>query len=236
MLRVAIVDFPGSNCRYDTLHIFKNILNTDARIIWHKEFDDGNYDIAVLPGGFAYGDYLRAGIIAAYSPAMKTVRRMAKTGKPILGICNGFQILVEAGLLPGALLRNSCLTFVCKWIHLRVENNKTPLTTSLPKGAILSLPIAHGEGRYFVDEETLEELKKNNQIVFRYVNKSGETTEESNPNGSLDNIAGVCNFERNIVGLMPHPERTSEKLLSPMGTDDGLSILRSVIEYVGGAP
>jgi phosphoribosylformylglycinamidine synthase len=234
MLRVAIIDFPGSNCRYDSLHVFKDILNTDAHLIWHREFDGDDYDAVVLPGGFAYGDCLRAGIIAAFSPAMKTVGRMAKAGKPVVGICNGFQILVEAGLLPGALLRNSCLTFVCKWICLRVENNKTPLTLSLSKGAILSLPIAHGEGRYFIDDETLEEMKKNNQIVFRYVDKSGEITDESNPNGSLDSIAGVCNLERNVVGLMPHPERTSEKILSPLETDDGLSMLRSVLEYAGG--
>jgi phosphoribosylformylglycinamidine synthase I len=234
MLRVAIVDFPGSCCRYDSLHVFKDILNTDAHLIWHKEFDGDSYDAAVLPGGFAYGDCLRAGIIAAFSPAMKTVGRMAKTGKPIIGICNGFQILVEAGLLPGALLRNSCLTFVCRWIYVRVENNKTPLTLSLPKGAILSLPIAHGEGRYFIDDETLEGMKKNNQIVFRYVDKSGELTNESNPNGSLDNIAGICNLERNVVGLMPHPERASEKILNPLETEDGLSMLRSVLEYAGG--
>jgi len=235
MLKVAIIDFPGSNCRYDTLHVFKDVLRVDAKLIWHKEFDDEDYDVAVLPGGFAYGDYLRAGIIAAYSPAMKNVKKMAEAGKPVLGICNGFQILVEAGLLPGALLRNSCLTFVCKWIHLRVENNKSPFTRSLTKGAIFSLPIAHGEGRYFIDEETLDELKKNNQIVFRYTDTSGELTEESNPNGSLDNIAGVCNSEGNVAGLMPHPERSSEAILSPDKTEGGLSILRSVIDYAGGA-
>jgi phosphoribosylformylglycinamidine synthase I len=234
MLKVAIIDFPGSNCRYDTLHVLKNVLNVDARLIWHKEFDDNTYDVAILPGGFAYGDYLRAGIIAAFSPAMKTVKKMAEAGKPVLGICNGFQILVEAGLLPGALLRNSSLTFVCKWIHLRVENNKSPLARGLTKGAILSLPIAHGEGRYFADDDKLEEMKRNNQIIFRYVNKSGEVMEESNPNGSMDNIAGVCNPDGNVAGLMPHPERSSEKILSPTVTEDGLSILRSVIEFVGG--
>jgi phosphoribosylformylglycinamidine synthase len=234
MLKVAIIDFPGSNCRYDTLHVLKNVLNIDARLIWHKEFDDNTYDVAILPGGFAYGDYLRAGIIAAFSPAMKTVKKMAAAGKPVLGICNGFQILVEAGLLPGALLRNSSLTFVCKWIHLRVENNKSPLARGLTKGAILSLPIAHGEGRYFADDDKLEEMKRNNQVIFRYVDKSGEVTEESNPNGSMDNIAGVCNPDGNVAGLMPHPERSSEKILSPTVTEDGLSILRSVIEFAGG--
>jgi phosphoribosylformylglycinamidine synthase I len=234
MLKVAIIDFPGSNCRYDTLHVLKNVLNVDARLIWHKEFDDNTYDAAILPGGFAYGDYLRAGIIAAFSPAMKTVKKMAAAGKPVLGICNGFQILVEAGLLPGALLRNSSLTFVCKWIHLRVESNKSPLARGLTKGAILSLPIAHGEGRYFADDDKLEEMKRNNQIIFRYVDKSGEVTEESNPNGSMDNIAGVCNPDGNVAGLMPHPERSSEKILSPTMTEDGLSILRSVIEFAGG--
>jgi phosphoribosylformylglycinamidine synthase len=234
MLKVAIIDFPGSNCRYDTLHVLKNVLNVDARLIWHKEFDDNTYDVAILPGGFAYGDYLRAGIIAAFSPAMKTVKKMAAAGKPVLGICNGFQVLVEAGLLPGALLRNSSLTFVCKWIHLRVENNKSPLARGLTKGAILSLPIAHGEGRYFADDDKLEEMKRNNQIIFRYVDKSGEVTEESNPNGSMDSIAGVCNPDGNVAGLMPHPERSSEKILSPTVTEDGLSILRSVIEFAGG--
>jgi phosphoribosylformylglycinamidine synthase len=235
MLKVAIIDFPGSNCRYDTLHVLKDVLRVDASLIWHKEFDDNSYDIAILPGGFSYGDHLRAGIIAAYSPAMKSVKRMAEAGKPVLGICNGFQILVESGLLPGALLRNSCLTFVCKWIYLRVETNKSPLTRNLTKGSILSLPIAHGEGRYFIDEETLQEMKRNNQIVFRYVDKSGETTEESNPNGALDNIAGICNTEGNVAGLMPHPERSSERILSLNDTEDGLSILRSAIESVGGA-
>ncbi len=234
MLKVAIIDFPGSNCRYDTLHVLKNVLNVDARLIWHKEFDENTYDAAILPGGFAYGDYLRAGIIAAFSPAMKTVKKMAEAGKPVLGICNGFQILVEAGLLPGALLRNSSLTFVCKWIYLRVENNRSPLARGLTKGAILSLPIAHGEGRYFVDDDKLEEMKRNSQIIFRYVEKSGEVTEESNPNGSMDNVAGICNPDGNVAGLMPHPERSSEKILSPTGAEDGLSILRSVIEFVGG--
>ncbi len=234
MLKVAIIDFPGSNCRYDTLHVLKNVLNVDARLIWHKEFDENTYDAAILPGGFAYGDYLRAGIIAAFSPAMKTVKKMAEAGKPVLGICNGFQILVEAGLLPGALLRNSSLTFVCKWIYLRVENNRSPLARGLTKGAILSLPIAHGEGRYFVDDDKLEEMKRNSQIIFRYVEKSGEVTEESNPNGSMDNVAGICNPDGNVAGLMPHPERSSEKILSPTGAEDGLSILRSVIGFVGG--
>jgi phosphoribosylformylglycinamidine synthase I len=235
MLKVAIIDFPGSNCRYDTLHVLRDVLRLDASLIWHKEFEDSRYDVAILPGGFSYGDHLRAGIIAAFSPAMKSVRRMAEAGKPVLGICNGFQILVESGLLPGALLRNSCLTFVCKWIYLRVETNASPLTRSLTKGSILSLPIAHGEGRYFVDEETLQEMKRNNQIIFRYVDKSGEETNESNPNGALDNIAGICNAEGNVAGLMPHPERSSERILSPNDTEDGLSILRSVIEFVGGA-
>jgi phosphoribosylformylglycinamidine synthase len=235
MFKVAIIDFPGSNCRYDTLHVLRDVLRVDVSLIWHKEFEDSSYDVAILPGGFSYGDHLRAGIIAAFSPAMKAVKRMAEAGKPVLGICNGFQILVESGLLPGALLRNSCLTFVCKWIYLRVETNTSPLTRGLTKGSILSLPIAHGEGRYFVDEETLQEMKKNNQIIFRYVDKSGEETDESNPNGALDNIAGICNAEGNVAGLMPHPERSSEHILSPNDTEDGLSILRSVIEFVGGA-
>ena len=235
MLRVAIIDFPGSNCRYDTLHVLRDILKVDASLIWHKEFEDSSYDVAILPGGFSYGDHLRAGIIAAFSPAMKSVKRMAAAGKPVLGICNGFQILVESDLLPGALLRNSCLNFVCKWIYLRVETTTSPLTKGLTKGSILSLPIAHGEGRYFVGEETLQEMKRNNQIILRYVDKSGEETDESNPNGALDNIAGICNTEGNVAGLMPHPERSSERILSPNDTEDGLSILRSVIECVGGA-
>jgi phosphoribosylformylglycinamidine synthase I len=235
MLKVAIIDFPGSNCRYDTLHALKDVLGIDAQLIWHKEFSDNDFDAAILPGGFAYGDHLRAGIIAAFSPAMKSVKKMAAAGKPIIGICNGFQILVEAGLLPGALLRNSSLTFVCKWIYVRAESNKSPLARGMTKGAILNLPIAHGEGRYFIDDDSLADMKRNNQIVFRYVSKSGEVTEDSNPNGSKDNIAGICNPEGNVAGLMPHPERSSEKILSPSGAEDGLSILRSVAEFIGGA-
>jgi len=231
-LKIAVIQFPGSNCDYDVLHVLRNVLNQDAQLVWHKEFKDSDFDAVILPGGFSYGDHLRAGVIAAYSPAMKYVKEMAKEGKPVLGICNGFQILIESGLLDGALLQNNCLTFVCKWVTLRVETDRTPFTTGIKKGSLLKIPIAHNEGRYLNVDEKLKELHENDQIVFRYVDDNGQPTEDANPNGAMENIAGICNLEGNVVGLMPHPERASEKILSPFKTEHGRLIFESMINYL----
>jgi phosphoribosylformylglycinamidine synthase len=231
-MRVAIIQFPGSNCDFDTLYVLNNVMKVKADLVWHKKDDLSDYDAVILPGGFSYGDRLRAGIIAAYSPVMKEVRMMAKDGRPILGICNGFQILVEAGLLPGALLRNSSLKFVCKWVNLSVVSNKAIFTRRLEKGHLLRMPIAHNEGRYFIEEDDLKELYKRNQIILKYVDESGKPNESSNPNGSIDGIAGICNDEGNVFGLMPHPERAFEELLSPFNTNDGRIIFSSMIEYL----
>lgn len=209
-------------------------MHMDADLIWHAYFRDSEYNAAILPGGFSYGDHLRAGIIAAFSPAMDIVKEMAKEGKPVLGICNGFQILVESGLLPGALLQNDCLTFVCKWVHLRTETSNSAFTNEIEKGAILKMPIAHGEGRYFNEENSLKELNENDQIVFRYCDENGEITSEANPNGAFENIAGICNIERNVLGLMPHPERASELILSPYRSSDGLKIFQSLKQFLEG--
>ncbi|MFB0563190.1 MAG: phosphoribosylformylglycinamidine synthase I [Candidatus Lokiarchaeia archaeon] len=228
-MRVAVIRFPGSNCDLDTVHVLRNVMGLETQLVWHKEFNDGNFDAVVLPGGFSYGDALRAGVIAAYSPAMKRVREMAKEGKPVLGICNGFQILVESDLLSGALLRNNSLTFICKWVTIRVDNTKTNFTNLMKKGQILRMPIAHNEGRYYNDTQALREMEENHQIVFRYSGDSGELTSDANPNGSVDNIAGICNLEGNVVGLMPHPERASEPILSPLETDHGRLIFESMV-------
>ena len=219
-MKVAVIQFPGSNCDLDTVHVLRDIVKVDTDLVWHKNFNDSDYDAAILPGGFSYGDHLRAGIIAAYSPAMTTIKEMAKQNKPILGICNGFQILVESSLLPGALLRNTCLRFVCKWTNLRVETDNSAFTKFYRKGQTIRMPIAHNEGRYFVEEEALRELQRNDQILFRY--------EGENPNGAIDDIAGICNDDRNIVGLMPHPERASESIL---GSEDGRRIFESMMKW-----
>lgn len=231
-MRVAIMQFPGSNCDFDTLHVLNDVMKVKADLVWHRHHDLRDYDAVILPGGFSYGDRLRAGIIAAYSPVMKEVRRMAKDGYPVLGICNGFQILVEAGLLPGALLRNSSLKFICKWVNLSVISNKSIFTHKLKKNYLLRMPIAHNEGRYFIEEDSLKELYKRNQIILKYVDENGKANESSNPNGSIDSIAGICNDEGNVFGLMPHPERASERMLSPFDSDDGKMIFSSMIKYI----
>ncbi len=221
-MRIAVIVFPGSNCDQDVYNTLKNILNVDVSLVWHKH-DLDKYDAIILPGGFAYGDRLRAGVIAAFSPVMNHVKRLAREGIPILGICNGFQILVESGLLPGALLKNRSLKFVCKWQSIIVANNKTPFTIGMKIGQELKIPIANQEGRYYVDEDTFAEMKKRGQIVFRY---------KDNPTGSIDSIAGVCNEDYNVVGMMPHPERASECILSPYNTNDGLLIFKSLLSYM----
>ena len=217
-MKFGVVVFPGSNCDYDCYHVLKHVLQKETDFVWHKDRDISKYDCIVLPGGFSYGDYLRTGGIARFSPVMESVYKHADHGKLVIGICNGFQILLEAGLLPGAMLRNRSLKFVCKFVDLQVETNNTPFTWKAKKGEILNIPIAHGEGNYFADEATLFELKKNDQIVVRY---------KDNPNGSVEDIAGICNFKRNVFGLMPHPERASEREL---GSTDGLKIFCSIVD------
>jgi phosphoribosylformylglycinamidine synthase len=225
-MRFGIVTFPGSNGDHDALMAVRLGLGQPAELVWHTETDLSRYDCLIIPGGFSYGDYLRPGAIARFAPVMEAVAREAEAGKPILGICNGFQILTEAHLLPGALLRNASLEFVCDWVYVRVEQARTPWTSRLVPGQVLRLPIAHGDGRYFVDEETLARLERNGQIVFRYAEADGRVTAEANPNGSVANIAGVCNERGNVVGLMPHPERAYDRLI---GGDEGLQILASVL-------
>ncbi len=230
MPRVAVVQFPGSNCDLDALNILRKTVGLPADLVWHKDLKQDEYDGYVLPGGFSYGDYLRAGAIAATSPSLETIRRATEAGKPVLGICNGFQILVEAGILPGAVLRNSALRFVCSWTRLRVESTRTPFTAKANKGQTLRIPIAHNEGRYYLDGNQLEMLEKNDQVVLRYVDEDDSPTERSNPNGSVSNIAGICNKEGNVMGLMPHPERASLSILSPSNHPDGRLIFDSMNE------
>jgi phosphoribosylformylglycinamidine synthase len=226
-MKIAVVTFPGSNCDADALHAVGTVLGADALHVWHKERElPAGLDAVILPGGFAHGDYLRTGAIARFSPVMAAVGAFAKGGGPVLGICNGFQILCEAGLLEGALLRNERLAFVCDEVLVAVERTDTAWTRAARVGQRLRLPIKHGEGAYFADAATLERLEGEGQVVFRYVDAEGRPTPESNPNGSVANIAGVCNAGRNIVGLMPHPENACEALL---GSEDGLAILRSVL-------
>ncbi len=226
-MKFAVVVFPGSNCDHDTLHVLGNVLGEEAVAVWHADEKlPAGTDVVILPGGFAYGDYLRCGAIARFAPIMKAVTRHAQEGKLLIGICNGFQILCEAGLLPGALLRNADLRFHCHDVHVRVESTRTPLTAGLSKGDVIRAPIAHGEGNYFVPGDQLAELEKNDQVVFRYVSAAGVADEASNPNGSLSSIAGVSNVAGNVIGFMPHPERLSESIL---GCDDGLRLFRSLV-------
>lgn len=219
-MRVAVAVFPGSNCDMDCVHAVEDVLKASVTPVWHQEEDLSPYDAIILPGGFSYGDYLRTGALAQFSPIMRGVKRAAKEGKLVIGICNGFQILLEAGLLPGAMLRNDHLKFRCQIQPLTVENNQTPFTIHYLLGEQIHVPIAHGEGNYYCDKETLAMLKNNRQIVFRYA--------EENPNGSIDNIAGICNREGNVLGMMPHPERA---IFSWMGTEDGARLFTSMFEY-----
>ncbi len=225
-MKVGVVVFPGSNCDHDLYHVLKEGLHLDTIFLWHKEHDLQGCDAVFLPGGFSYGDYLRCGAIARFSPIMKEVEQFAKKGGPVLGICNGFQILTESHLLPGVLLRNNSLQFVCKNTSIRVESNQTPFTKKISPSHILSMPVAHGDGNYFIEEEGLKRLEGEGQVVFRYVDSSGKPSEAANPNGSVKNIAGICNAAKNVVGLMPHPERTSEGLL---GTVEGKIIFESLL-------
>lgn len=225
-MNFAVLQFPGSNCDQDVVHVLRNVLGHSARLLWHKEDSLGDADAVIIPGGFSYGDYLRTGAIARFSPVMEAVRQFADNGGLVLGICNGFQILCEAGLLPGALIRNRSLQFRCEHIYLKTDASESPFTNQIPEGKLIRVPIAHGEGCYFADPETLARLKANDQILWRYVNAQGEATETANPNGSLDNIAGICNAARNVAGLMPHPERASEPIL---GSADGRLVFESLV-------
>lgn len=226
-LNVGIVVFPGSNCDQDCFYVFDEILKQNVKYIWHKESILGKVDLIVLPGGFSYGDYLRCGAIARFSPVMRSVVEFAESGGYVLGICNGFQILCEAGLLPGALLKNKSLTFICDTVNLRVENNKTFFTSEYNQSEIIRIPIAHGEGRYFADEKTINELEENSQVVLRYCSPDGRVDDDFNPNGSLNNIAGIINERGNVFGLMPHPERASDPILRNV---DGRKIFESIIK------
>jgi phosphoribosylformylglycinamidine synthase len=225
-MKFAVIVFPGSNCDEDALYAVTKVLGQQAEYVWHKETDLRGADVVILPGGFAHGDYLRTGAMARFSPIMEVVRAFAARGGPVLGICNGFQILLEAGLLPGAMLRNRGLTFRCEHVHVRVEQTDTPFTIACRRGQVLRIPIAHGEGNYFAEAEVLARLEANRQVVFRYSNAEGEIVDEANPNGSLAAIAGLCNEARNVVGLMPHPERACE---STLGSADGLIIFESAV-------
>lgn len=226
-MKIAVVRFPGSNCDQDCLRALTDGLGVNAEYVWHKETSVSGYDAVILPGGFSYGDYLRCGAIATFSPVMQSVIKAAQAGMPVFGICNGFQILCETGLLRGALIRNRSLLFLCQPVTLKLENNRTPFTRFSAEGALLNMPIAHGEGAYYADDETLMELEAEGQVVFRYVDQGGQATPEANPNGSRNNIAGICNPAGNVLGIMPHPDRSWDHRL---GSEDGLQLFRSLVD------
>jgi phosphoribosylformylglycinamidine synthase subunit PurQ / glutaminase len=226
-MNFAVLQFPGSNCDQDCVHVLRHVMGHAARLLWHKEISLGNADAVIVPGGFSYGDYLRTGAIARFSPVMQAVQNFAAQGGLVLGICNGFQILCEAGLLPGALVRNRSLKFRCEHVFLKTLSFESPFTLQLRENQLLRLPVAHGEGCFFADADTLQQLGKQKQILWQYVNAAGEPTGDANPNGSLQNIAGVCNEKRNVAGLMPHPERASEDIL---GSTDGRGLFESMVQ------
>lgn len=228
-MSIGIVQFGGSNCDLDVLHVLKDVLGVDAELVWYKEENLERFEGIVIPGGFSYGDYLRAGAIAARTPIMNSVKELAESGKPVIGICNGFQVLTESGLLEGALTTNNYPKFRCEPTFLRVETTDTPFTSKFSKGDVVSIPIAHMEGNFYADESTLSSLEDNGQVAFRYVDKDGKVTDEANPNGSQENIAGILSSKKNVLGMMPHPERASEEIL---GSKDGLKILESMVEFI----
>lgn len=228
-MRFAVLVFPGTLCDTDSYHVLSNVMGQETRYVWHKERDLANFDCLILPGGFSYGDHLRAGAIARFSPVMESVSDFAARGGLVVGICNGFQILCEAGLLPGALMRNPQLQLRCQWVYLRTENSDTPITNTLRPGQVLRIPIAHGEGNYFADPQTIQELETSRRIIFRYCDSGGAITPEANPNGSLGNIAGIMNRAGNVFGMMPHPERSSE---IELGGADGLFIWESLLGWI----
>jgi phosphoribosylformylglycinamidine synthase len=228
-MKFAVVVFPGSNCDHDAYHAVRHVLGQQAVFVWHKDADLQGADVVILPGGFAHGDYLRTGAIARFSPVMQAVARFAAQGGPVLGICNGFQVLLEAGLLPGAMLRNRSVRFQCEHVFVRVEQTDTPFTSGCRPGQLLRIPIAHGEGNYYAEPAVVERLERQRQVIFRYATAAGAITPEANPNGSVNNIAGLCSDKRNVVGLMPHPERACELAV---GSADGLVLLESVVTSV----
>ena len=225
-MKFAVVVFPGSNCDHDAYYAIQHVLGQEAEFVWHKDTSLRGADVVILPGGFAHGDYLRTGAIARFSPIMPDVSRFAARGGPVLGICNGFQVLLEAGLLTGAMLRNRGLRYRCEHVHIRVEQTDTPFTQTCTVGQVLRVPIAHGEGNYYAPPEELARLEENRQVIFRYTTAQGKIADDANPNGSVSAIAGICNAERNVVGLMPHPERACE---SSVGSADGLVLFESVV-------
>ncbi len=227
-MKFGVIIFPGSNCDYDAYTVVKDIIKRDVEFLWHQDALLADCDCVILPGGFSYGDYLRTGAIARFSSIMKKVVDFARDGGLVVGICNGFQILLESGLLPGAMLRNTSLRFICKFVHIEVENENTPFTKMCRKDQVLKIPIAHTDGNYFISDEGLKRLEQNQQIVFRYCDEQGKITKEANPNGSLYNIAGICNEKRNVLGMMPHPERASEEVL---GSEDGKYIFQSIVDF-----
>jgi phosphoribosylformylglycinamidine synthase I len=227
-MKFGVIVFPGSNCDYDAYMAIKTAMQREVEFLWHQDTSLHDCDCVILPGGFSYGDYLRTGAIARFSPIMQRVVRFAREGGLVIGICNGFQILLEAGLLPGAMLKNTSLRFICRFVHIRAENLDTPFSNRCKKGRALKIPIAHSDGNYFIPGDGLKKLRDNDQIVFRYCDVDGEPTSQANPNGSLENIAGICNQSKNVLGMMPHPERASESVL---GSQDGTYVFGSIIDF-----
>lgn len=231
-MKVSVIVFPGSNCDHDVVNIYERLLKQPVQAVWHKESDLRKPDIVILPGGFAFGDYLRTGAMAKISPIMSEVAQFAKAGGPVLGVCNGFQILCEVGLLPGVLLQNACMRFLSQFVHIKVENNRTPFTYGYSKGEVITCPIAHFDGNYFIDPEGLRKIEENGQVVFRYCDAEGTVNNapETNPNGSLNSIAGIANEQGNVVGLMPHPDRAAESIIGYIGHDTGRKVFESSIQ------
>ena len=228
-MKTAVLVFPGSNCDHDAYHALKHVVGVDAEFVWHRQSSLSGFDAVVIPGGFTYGDYLRTGAMAKLSPVMEAVRGFADAGGPVIGICNGFQILLEAGLLPGAMIVNESLRFICDFVHLRAETDRTPFTKGIPRGTVLKIPVAHYQGNYYADGDTLSALEEKGRVVFRYCDAAGAVTAEANPNGSARNIAGICNEAGNVLGMMPHPERCAEGVL---GSADGRLLFDAMVSWL----
>ncbi len=228
-MKFGVVVFPGTNCDTDAYHAIKDVTGEKCELIWHGDTDISGFDAIILAGGFSYGDYLRTGALARFSPVMKSVETFSRSGRPVLGICNGFQIMLEAGMLPGAMLPNDVLEFRCEWVNLKVENAATPFTSRYQKGEVIRVPIAHREGNYYAEPSLLEELERSGRVIFRYTDASGEATKDANPNGAANNIAGITNERGNVLGMMPHPERCSDPLL---GGEDGRRVFLSMVDWL----